>query len=326
MAQHETAQSVIRKVLVTCAIGALTFPLTNVLFDSAAAQFATAAGAGGVILIIQFLIDFEKRLEAVERELIKQTIETHQAVDRGFSKVNEVTELFAEVKAAGLDLGTVTQLVRRVSGIGPDAPPLVSAFVQSEIDRISQFFHGLTGNETTYDGEDRDWLFALTRSVTSTIHAVSLLGVDADGKFFGDGFWVSDIGHRYLELQREAVQREVRIRRVFIVERNGPIDDPGLRAMCGTQAKLGIDVRFLHLSAVPDTIKNHLYDFTLFDDVLSYEVTPAAHLENERNPSILTTRLVLRQARLDERKERYRQLWTIATPFADEDSESIRRA
>jgi hypothetical protein len=79
----------------------------------------------------------------------------------------------------------------------------------------------------------------------------------------------------------------------------------------------------LHLSAVPNTIKGSLYDFTLFDDVLSYEVTPAAHLADLRNPLILNTRLVLRPARLGERKERYRQLWAAAAPFVPEDGESV---
>jgi hypothetical protein len=246
VAQYESAQSVIRKILVTCAIGALTFPLTNTLFASTSAQFAMTAGVGGVILIIQFLIDFEKRLAAIEKELIKHTVETRLAVDRGFSKVNEATRILAEVEAVGLNFETVTQLVQRVSEIGPDAPPLVSAFVRSEIDRISQFFHELTDSEATYEGEDRDWLLALTRSVTSTIDAVSLLGVDAGGMIFGGGFWASAIGHRYLELQREAFHRKVRIRRIFVVERNDLVDDPSLQNMCNTHAKLGIEVVSIH--------------------------------------------------------------------------------
>jgi hypothetical protein len=282
-----------------------------------------AAGVGGGILIIQFLIDFEKRLAGVERGLITQNAETRQAIDRSFSRINEATRLFAEVEAVGLNSETVTTFVQRVAEIGPDTPPLVSAFVQSEIDRISRFVHELTDREATYDGEDRDWLIALTRSATSTIDAVSLSGVDAGGKFFDGGFWGSDLGHRYLELQREAVQRDVRIRRVFVVERNDLVDDPGLQVMCHTQAKLGIEVRVLYPAAVPNTMKGYLYDFILFDDVLSYEVTPAVHFEDDRNPLILNTRLVLQQVRLEERKGRYQQLWAAAAPFLQEDHGTV---
>ena len=38
-----------------------------------------------------------------------------------------------------------------------------------------------------------------------------MLGLDG-------GLWTSDLGQRYLELQREAITRKVRIRRIFVVE------------------------------------------------------------------------------------------------------------
>jgi hypothetical protein len=64
------------------------------------------------------------------------------------------------------------------------------------------------GGYVAYDGEDRDWLLGLTRHAQSSIDTTSLMAVDASGGGFGEGgLWSSDLGRRYLEVQREAVQR-----------------------------------------------------------------------------------------------------------------------
>jgi hypothetical protein len=313
--RHDSGHGVLRKIVITSFTGAVSFPLTNMIFSSPTAQLTMAVGVGGVILVIQFLIDFEKRLAAVEGRQIEQMAEVRRAVEQGFVKVNAATRLFGEVEMAGLKTDSVTQLVENAVAIGPHAPPLLSAFIQAEMDRISQFLHELADQEATYDGEDRDWLLALTRSATATIDAISLLAVDAGGKVFHGGFWWSDLGHRYLSAQREAVQREVRIRRIFVIEHNSLVDDPSLHFICNSQAELGIEVRVVCLLDMPNTMKRYLYDFILFDNVLSYEATPAAHLEDGANPLILNTRLVLRSTKLEERIKRYRELWASATPY-----------
>lgn len=58
----------------------------------------------------------------------------------------------------------------------------------------------------------RDCLLGLTMQSRHTIDAVSLSTAHADGKEFDGGLWISDLGQRYLALQRDATCREVVIR------------------------------------------------------------------------------------------------------------------
>ncbi|MFD1046961.1 hypothetical protein ACFQ1S_16120, partial [Kibdelosporangium lantanae] len=89
--QQVSRNSVLSKIILTSFVGALTFGVTNMLFDSIAAQFGTAVGAGAIILVIQFLVDFEQRLGAVEDSQVEQTRDIRRAVDDGFTKVGPAT-------------------------------------------------------------------------------------------------------------------------------------------------------------------------------------------------------------------------------------------
>jgi len=312
---HDSVHSVVRKTIITTSIGALAFPLTNLLFSSPAAQLTMSAGVGGVVLIIQFLIDFEKRLERVETRQVEHSADVREAVEEGFSKVSNVTRLLRDLEAGGWQTDSVLRLLEKAVEIGPNPQPLLSAFIYAEMGRISRFLHEIADQEATYDGEDRDWLLSLTSSATISIDAISLPTVDAGGENFDGGFWWSDLGHRYLALQREAVQRGVPVRRIFVLERTAPVNDPGLLLIFQAQTEAGIEVRVLHPDLMPPTMTRRLYDFILFDDVLSYEVTPATRVDESANPLILNTRLVLDPSRVDDRKERFRQLWTAANPY-----------
>ncbi|TCO47269.1 phosphatidylserine/phosphatidylglycerophosphate/cardiolipin synthase family protein [Actinocrispum wychmicini] len=312
----QAGSSVVRKIAITTVVGALSFPLTNLLFDSVATQLAMAVGVGAVILIIQFLVDFEQRLAAVEESQEVQTTEIRVAVDEGFAKVSAATLLFAQLEAAGLKTETVSQLVTQAAAMGPGMAPLLRTFVQGEMVRMTQFLHALGEQEATYDGEDREWLLGLARSAGRTIDAVSMPTVDAGGTEFERGFWGSELGHRYLALQREAVCRGVHVRRIFVIKRPELAEDPGLLATCRYQADLGIEVRVLYPADITDFTKNYLNDFILFDDAVSYEVVPARPLDEEADPLILYTRLVLRPDKLAERKEQYRQFWASAKPHS----------
>ena len=84
-------------------------------------------------------------------------------------------------------------------------------------------------------GEDRGARFAACRlefrdrnleclqavvgnALQTSIDAISLSTVDAGVLGLDGALWTSDLGQRYLELQREATIRNVRIRRIFVVE------------------------------------------------------------------------------------------------------------
>jgi hypothetical protein len=293
VSQHELRNSVLRKILITSLVGALTFPVTNLLFDTLATQFAGAVGAGAVVLIIQFLIEVTQRLEAVEDGQIQQMSDVRSAVDQGLINVGTAAEQIARIEA-GLKTEIVSELVARAAA-NPSGRRLVSKFAQAELERVSLFLHGLSEGEVTYDGEDRDWLLALTHSATRTIDTFSLFGPNSGDQFFQHGFWGTDLGHRYLALQGEAVRRGVRVRQIFLVERPGLADDAGLLHVCRIHISLGIEVRVLSPEDITDSMARwiHMLGFILFDESLSYEVTPASHINESGGQAVVYTRSVI---------------------------------
>lgn len=307
---------VLRKIFVTLLLGGISFPFTQLLFPSLAGQIAAAAVFGAVVLMVQFLVDFERRLGRVEDGLVDCVDSIREIVLQGFAKVNHATQLIAQVESAGLRSAAVTGLIEHAASISPDAPPLVRAFVQLEVDRVSELLRGLAVNEATYDGEDQDWLLNLTRCAEHTIDAISIPEVDAAWNTY-HSFWQSHLGRRYMDVQRQAIRRGVIIRRVFVTAQEAPADESVLQRICRFQADSGIEVRLLYPSAVPEEIRGQITDFILFDDKLSYETTPVPHVDRGDVPMILSSHLELREDKLLDRVTRYRNIWASARPWSD---------
>ncbi len=307
-----------RKILVTGTTGLLAFLITTLARQDTIWAIVMATFIGGVTLVVQFLIDFDKSMQRVEIGQEQHAESIERLVREGFANINKATQLFGLIEASAVHTELVTQLVWHSTQIGPGMPSLISSFAQAEIARMSDFLKELTrGGDVTYDGEDRDWLLSLTRSASRTIDATSLTTVDAGATGFVDGgLWTSDLGQQYLEAQRDAIERGVVIRRVFIVDRRELVSDPGLRDVVRTHQAVGINVRVLAPGAIPPTRRASLFDFILFDDVMSYEVTPASRIEDSMTPSVVHTRLVLRDLRVKERIQRFRDLWESAQEFA----------
>ena len=59
------------------------------------------------------------------------------------------------------------------------------------------------------------------------------------------GLWTSDLGIRYLELQREAITRKVRIRRIFVFENAEMALDEDFLRITQMQRDVGVEVRML---------------------------------------------------------------------------------
>jgi hypothetical protein len=336
--------SIVRKVIVSVAIGTIAYLLTNIVIDNGAEKQIWAVTLslllGGVVFLMQFMGTLERQMNEVERaerkhsQHVEQLVEDRLAevrqelaqgfaaidkvVQSGFTKINEATELFGLVEASALRTDAVTQLVRHSTQLDPTAPPLIFRFAQDEIGRMSEFLKELSeGGNVSYEGEDRDWMLSLTRNSNSSIDATSLTTVDAGGRGFVDGgLWASDLGQRYLEVQRSAIVRGVRIRRVFIMDRPDLADDPGFVAVCKMQDEMGIEVRILDSLAIPEVRRSSLFDFILFDDSISYESTPASSIEGSVRPAIVNTRLELRAARVKNRIERFKDLWSSGRPFS----------
>jgi hypothetical protein len=318
--RHERASraDVLRKIAISLGIGALAYFITNLVADASQTlqiwSLTMSIFIGGLALVTQLLGDFGKRLAKVEMGQERHAHEIEEQVKTGFSTINEATKLFDLVEASALHTEGVIQLVRHSTQIDSASPPLVFRFAQAEISRMSEFLKDLgDGGNVIYEGEDHDWMLSLTRSVSSSIDATSLTTVNAGGTGFVDGgLWASDLGQRYLDAQRDAIHQGIRIRRIFILDKPDLANEEDFLDLCRLQKEVGVEVRILDSSAVPGLRRSSLFDFILFDDVISYEVTPASRIEGATKPTILTTRLELRPARVRDRIQRFRDLWASA--------------
>ena len=152
---------------------------------------------------------------------------------------------------------------------------------------------------SAYDGEDRDWLLGLTREAEISIDAISLSTVDAGVHGLDGGLWTSDLGIRYLELQREAIARKVRIRRIFVFENEEMARDESFQRITQMQRDVGVEVRMLDHQLIPHWMQSMIFDFIVFDGAISYETTPATTFAvSQTKPGILRTRLAPMPARV----------------------------
>jgi hypothetical protein len=310
-----TRNRFLRRIGISLLGGAFAFGLTELTGQPASLSLVISIVFGGITLVGQLLMQLENRLAKVETSSAEHTARVEEAVRAGFRKMNDATELFGLVEASPLRTDAVTQLVRHSALLDPSVPSLVLKFAQAEIVRTSGFLKDLgEGDYVIYDGEDRDWLLALARSAEHSIDATSLTTVDGDGGFSMDGgLWFNDFGHRYLEVQREAVQRGVRIRRVFIIVRAaGSTVDPDLLSAYRPQHEIGIEARVLDSAHTPSSRRDALLDFVLFDRVLSYETTPAAQANSPGRPTIVSTRSDWNEPRVRARARLFTDLWESA--------------
>jgi hypothetical protein len=305
--------SVPRTVFSTAASGIVTFGITNALDQDLATSVTLSILIGGIALLVRFLIDFERRLAAVEmvtrtgQDLARAGQDRmERLVGDAFAKINDATELFRSIEASALQTDLVVQLVRNSTGITRSSPALIYQFVRSEIHEMSEFLKEMSeGGDVTYYGEDRDWLLGLTRHATESIEAISLTSVDR-------GLWISEIGQRYLEAQREAIEEHgVSIRRLFILDHPESDRQPDIRRACEEQTETGIAVRVLDQEDIPPSLRIQVLDVIIFDGVMSYETKPSAVSQPER-PAVAETRLVLRSSRVNERSRAFQSLWTAA--------------
>jgi hypothetical protein len=242
-------------------------------------------------------------------------------VDRRFAQLTTVPEAFGLQPLDHTRAAELVKVVQNAYAFEHRSSPLANAFIQAEAQRFNLLLHQLRAGEGTYDGEDRDWLLTLTRACTRTLDATSLTTTDAGGRMrFSGGFWESDLGLHYLELQAEAVRRGVTIRRVFILEDAKITEDLTYQAMCERQRRLGFEIRYLVPDMVSVGLHNKLDDFILFDNEISYEVVASLAPGNAR-PVISSTHLALNRMLVAKRVRQFAEIWDAALPCADPDQQ-----
>ena len=307
---------VLRKVVLTAVAGGGTYVITNLAQQEQIWSVTLSVLIGGIALLVQFLAQFETRLRHVEEGQIEQGRQLRNAVEERFRAISDATALFGLIEESAVHTDLLSQLVRNASRFNQGAADLIPRFAHGELTRFTDFMKELgEGGEVTYDGEDRDWLLGLTRSASRSIHATSLTTVDVGKQFLNGGLWDTELGERYLDAQREATRRGVEVRRVFILDRPDIARTEELAAVCRLHSTLGIEVRILNLAEAIHLRRTSVFDFIVFDDVLSYEVTTGSWMDENVRPVVVNTRLVLRPARVDERAYRFKEIWDAAEPL-----------
>ena len=233
-------------------------------------------------------------------------------VERRFTEIANVTELFSLIESSSVQTDVVKQFLRHAVSLGSTSSLLLD-FAHSEIARVSQVLGDLQHGSATYFGEDQDWLMALTRSAHSSIEATSLPTVDAE-------FWYKPLGERYLELQREAAERGVRVRRIFVVRDPEMAGNATFLDLCQHHVDLKVEVRILRPEKVPRSMENSIVDFILFDRKISYETDPAINATGKSDlPAIIRTRLTMPpNETVTKHAGDFDKLWNTADPFPGE--------
>lgn len=258
----------------------------------------------GFILVL-FLVDTEMRISALEERMAA-----------GFARISRSAELSAMMERSILDTALLTDFLETAGRADAGVSPLLQHLARREIERVTSFVRQLpVGSEIAYDGEDRDWLLGLTQEAERSIDAISLSTVDAGMRGFDGGLWTSDLGTRYLELQREAIARRIRIRRIFVFENEDLARDETFLKITQMQRDVGVDVRMLDHQLIPDWLQSMIFDFIVFDGVISYEITPATTFNaRQTRPAFVRTVLAPKPDRVHDLEERFEQLWVAANP------------
>lgn len=181
---------------------------------------------------------------------------------------------------------------------------------------MTELCAALADSGLSREGEDHDYLLTLTGIAQRSIDATSLFAVDAAGVSGESGFWNSDLGQSYLELQRQAVRRGVRVRRIFVVESEECISWHQFETLYRTQADYGVDVRVLVPSMA--NLGQVFRDYVLFDDTISYETTPCIRVPGDGSePRIQSTTVTSRGPQVTSLVDDYARLWEAAvSPWA----------
>jgi hypothetical protein len=266
-----------------------------------------AAVVAFAVALAAFIVDTEIRISAVG-----------ERVTAGFTQIGRLAELSGLMERSSLGPALLTDFLKTAGQVDGRVNPLLQRVAVREVERVGLFLRQLpVGIEISYDGEDRDWMLALTREAQTSVNAISLSTVDAGVLGLDGGLWTSDLGQRYLELQREAVIRNVRIRRIFVVEHEHEemVQDESFLRITAMQRDIGVEVRLLDHKLIPDWMRSMIFDFIVFDGAVSYETTPTTSFTSgQTRPGMLRTRLAPQPKRVQELEERFEKLWEQADP------------
>jgi hypothetical protein len=172
---------VVRKVLLAVLTGAVAFTVTNLSDQPAFPALVLSLLVGGIVLLVQFLHDLERRQSALEeavgalRALPEQTGQLLRTEARAIGDAVRLHQRLAGTED-GLDLAG--RLADRLAG----GDGLAMRVARSEITAAAGFLDVVRrGGEAVAEGEERDWLIELTRLGTRSLDAISRATEGASG-------------------------------------------------------------------------------------------------------------------------------------------------
>jgi hypothetical protein len=304
------------KIIPPLTAGSVVFGITSLTKQDVIQGVQLSVLVGGIVLLVRFLSEFERSIESLQ---VSQR--------EGLANFSEASRLYDKMERSPVNRTRVDFLLNQVGDLRRDTHSLLLDLVNLEIYRLGLFvkqvheagrFAGAVQSgveqpfSIAYHGEDREWLLALTVVAKKSIDAISLSTIDAGVNNYDGGLWRSDLGHRYIELQRMAIRRGLEIRRIFYFDRPEISQDSVFQAICAQQKAIGVNVRALEQSVLPTDLKNLVSDFIVFDDSLAYEVTSAVALADGYRPERLTTYLSAKEERVQDLHGRFEQLWVLA--------------
>jgi hypothetical protein len=297
---------VVVKTALGLATGGFTFYLSRLIDQSDAWSIILSVLMGGVVLIVGFLTSFERRLGSMEASLPAHNTEVVSVVGRRLGEIGRAVDLVERSSRSTELLSLLDETLAFLEAEAAGGPALPRSFVLETISQQTALIRDLRGGTAIYRGEDRDWLLALTLRTTSTLDAVSTAGGITD-RGIDSGFWDSDHGRRYLQYQRDAVARGIRVRRVFVLDQLAYDDQQVLDGIRG-QRRFGIDVRRILDSACESEpeVRDSVLDFVLFDDAISYQ------LSNATLRGIARTTLLRNPQPIAENRRTFDWLWANA--------------
>src|SRR5215469_4296207 len=214
---------VLWKMITSASCGGAIYLVTALTHQPAEWGLMLSAFVGGIALVVQFFIDFDADLQSIDTRIASHKGEIDDIVRHAFRKINDATTAYSTIEAS--PVGTnISQFVQEAAMLDGSLPKAALRLAGAEIGRVASFLHGLGDGQATYAGEDQDWLLTLTREADQTIDATSTTAVDGGASSFADGFWSTSLGHRYLAAQRDAANRGITIRRLFILNSRSPAE------------------------------------------------------------------------------------------------------
>ena len=329
------SQPIARKVTVAGITGGITFLATNLSDQPPFPAAVLSLLVGGIVLLVQFLFDLERRqlgveaaLELLHSEHATQEERMRSLVRAELAKTSDATALHQQLERVPHGLELVQRVVASsLSAVEGDQLNLAVRVAQAELSAAIDLLDVVTrGGEASAQGEDRDWLTTLTRLSSRSINAISHGSETSTDTFSDDGFWNTEIGNHYLELQREAIHRGVQVRRLFVVPNNRVASHPELLELVWLHQAVGVHVRILRVSDLSPSRRQHLPDVAIFDEQASYELVGAPRLEPTMPRYFVNTRFTAQPEVVQARLQLFEDLWNAGVDaLGHEDSNKAAR-